>query len=292
MNSILPLSPPSAPRFGHVSATRADAVGRDSARPTRSRSVRFGADTVELGNSPPVKKGLWAACRETLGALRGVMADRTNRLLVSGFGLQMGLPALLGLSLLAGPIGWLVSIVGVPITLIGNWYGEKLTQKAFEEIDARGLSKGRPLDRLAKMNDIWYNTTPETAPTWRQHYNRFIKDILGDPSPPPTPGAPPRSLGAMLKTEPLSLKDKFRRMITLHPRSRAGAVLDAALAVKAQYKVKWYARMANTLTEWCHRLPGMKPVALALSLAFHTVFLLLNRQRILHVMAHHARRAV
>ncbi|MBK8191014.1 MAG: hypothetical protein IPK79_11255 [Vampirovibrionales bacterium] len=276
--------------FGRVSCpARFGSAPRANAAPTPDDAFTPGANS---GNAKPsARRGVFGSTREGFRALSGALKDRTNRLLLTGFGLQLGLPALLGLSLLAGPVGWLLAIVATPLTIAGNWYGEKLTARAFEEIDARGLSKGRPLDRLAKMNDIWYNTTPESAGTFRQHYNRLIKDIFGDAPEPRAAGAPPRSLGDVMKTSSRSVADRLRRGLTLHPRSKLGATLDAALTVKSQYQAKLYSRIANTLTEWCHRLPGMKPVALALSIAFHSTFLLFNHRKIAQAMAHHVRRA-
>ncbi len=240
-----------------------------TAQRTSTASGHLNKQTVQFG-------GLGSGAKTVFNYLK----EPNNRPILKGLFYQYGVPALVGSTMLLGPVGWLLAVPGIPIAMLSAWRGEHLVEKAVQAAEKanKGL-KGDPLARLSKMGRIFEEPDKIFTPG-KENGKEFIKEFN-------------KTLKEVMNSDKKSAAYKMRKMVFVSPKSKTAQWIRAFIELKAKHieKSGWIGKGGRWILSKL-RVGILKPVILAVSLALNAVYLLFHQKAFRDIITKNLKKTV
>lgn len=239
-----------------------------------SSAARFGG-RVNFGMAAGAKAGAEAAeigVVKTLRVLHQYFKVAENRQIVKGLVYQYGIPAAIGLSFFAPPLGWIIGTLGVLPSMYFAKRGEQIINKlASESLDE---VKG-PLAAVTRIKHAYERAQPGDGGKIIHEYNRLVDELLID-------NDKIKNLGAV------------RNKLKLAPEGRLAKFLNHVFNVNLHYANRWQGKVLKKIRGLGNHIPVkfIKWPIVGASLIFQGVLVLLSHNKVKSAAVNGLRRLV
>lgn len=234
---------------------------------SRFSGVRFGSGPANAGE--PVKIGLV----KTLRVLHQYFKVAENQQILKGLLFQYGIPAAIGLSFFAPPLGWIIGGLGILPSIYFSRKGEKIIGKLVEE-GKLDRTHG-PLARVTSIHTTYQNAVPGDGRKIISEYNRLLEELLVD-----NPSV--KNLGAI------------RRKLQMAEEGRLARFLNHVFNVKLHYSTRWQGKLLKKIQGVSNHIPIkiIKLPLVAASLLLQGLLVVFSHKKMLNVGGNALRRLV